>query len=579
MAGFLDVLLRGAILVLASLVLGGVVWSRLILRAGPGRAPAGPTTLALRVVAIAAGLAALAQTSTLLVALTELRTAAGWPLAEFLETTFAATALTRIALALAVGYLARRLSRGPAGALAWHALGAGAVLLVVSSAVLSHAVARVEDRTLLLLLDAAHQVAAAVWIGGLAHLTLFAGFRARQVRRPKSVGAGAAYSGKGEGGLIEKDGGSDTSGLAVRDSDVVGRDLSGRPVDDVVGVGAVDDAVVIGRFSNLAFVSVLVLVVAGVTLTWQYVGEWAALVGTAYGVMVLSKVVLLAAVIVLAAMNLRAVRAASGGNGVRLLRFVEVELGLGITVLFAAASLTSLPPAVDVTADRATVAEVADRFRPTPPRLTSPPVAELIAKAEPLMAPVTRREPVERAWSEYNHHWAGFFVLTMGLLAALERLGVRAARHWPLVLLGLAGFLFLRNDPRAWPLGPAGFWESFLLPDVLQHRAFVVLIVAFAVFEWMVRTGRLPVRPWGYVFPLLCAVGGGLLLTHSHAMFNLKDEFLSEVTHAPLGLFGAFAGWGRWLELRLPGAGRGPGWLWTICLIVVGLILVVYREA
>jgi putative copper export protein len=584
MAGFLDVLLRGAILVLASLVLGGVVWSRLILRAGPGRSPAGPAILALRVVAGAAGLTALAQTSTLLVALTELRTVAGWPLAEFLETTFAATALVRIALALAVGYIAQRLSRGPAGAPAWHALGAGAVLLVVSSAVLSHAVARVEDRTLLLLLDAAHQLAAAVWIGGLAHLTVFAGFRARQARRPRSVGAGAAYTGKGEGGLIEKGSGSDASGLAVRDSDVVGQEASGPAVrdgsvDDVVGVGAVDDGVVIGRFSNLAFVSVVVLVVAGVTLTWQYVGEWAALVGTAYGVMVLSKVVLLAAVLVLAAMNLRAVRAASAASGVQLLRFVEVELGLGITVLFAAASLTSLPPAVDVTADRATVAEVADRFRPTPPRLTSPPVAELIAKAEPLMAPVTRREPVERAWSEYNHHWAGFFVLTMGLLAALERLGVRAARHWPLVLLGLAGFLFLRNDPRAWPLGPAGFWESFLLPDVLQHRAFVVLIVAFAVFEWMVRTGRLPVRPWGYAFPLLCAVGGGLLLTHSHAMFNLKDEFLTEVTHAPLGLFGAFAGWGRWLELRLPGAGRGSGWLWTICLIVVGLILVVYREA
>ena len=141
MAGFLDVLLRGAILVLTSLVLGGVVWSRLVLRAGPGRPPAGSTTLALRVVVVAAGLAALAQTSTLLVALTELRTAAGWPLAEFLETSFAVTALTRIALALTVGYLARRLSRGPAGPLAWHALGAGAVLLVVSSAVLSHAVA------------------------------------------------------------------------------------------------------------------------------------------------------------------------------------------------------------------------------------------------------------------------------------------------------------------------------------------------------------------------------------------------------------------------------------------------------
>jgi putative copper resistance protein D len=308
------------------------------------------------------------------------------------------------------------------------------------------------------------------------------------------------------------------------------------------------------------------------------VGEWAALLGTAYGVMVLSKVILLAAILGLAALSFRAVRRASAAGEVRVRRFAEVELGLGITVLFAAASLTSLPPAVDVTDDRATVAEVAARFKPAPPRLTSPPVAELIAQAEPLMAPVTRREAVERAWSEYNHHWAGFFVLGMGLLAALERLGVRAARHWPLLFLGLAAFLFVRNDPRAWPLGPAGFWESFLLPDVLQHRAFVVLVVAFGVFEWMVRTGRLPARPWALVFPLLCAVGGGLLLTHSHAMFNLKEEFLTEVTHAPLGILGAFAGWARWLELRLPGAGRGPGWLWVVCLTAVGLLLVVYRE-
>ena len=41
-------------------------------------------------------------------------------------------------------------------------------------------------------------------------------------------------------------------------------------------------------------------------------------------------------------------------------------------------------------------------------------------------------------------------------------------------LLGLATFLFVRNDPRAWPLGPAGFWESMVLPDVLQHRLVVV---------------------------------------------------------------------------------------------------------
>jgi putative copper resistance protein D len=166
----------------------------------------------------------------------------------------------------------------------------------------------------------------------------------------------------------------------------------------------------------------------------------------------------------------------------------------------------------------------------------------------------------------------------MGLLAVLERLSVRGARHWPLAFIGMAIFLFFRADPRAWPLGPAGFWESMALPDVLQHRAFVVLIVAFSVFEWMVRTARVPLRPWGYVFPLLCAAGGAMLLTHSHAMLGLKAEFLTEVTHAPIGILGTLAGWARWLELRLPQAGSAPGWLWRAVLIAVGLLLLFYRE-
>jgi len=527
MAGFIDVVLRGTILVLASLMLGGVVWTRWVLRAEPHAKPVPATALALRGVALASVLAALAQTCTLLVALSEVSGVAGpagWPVGAFFATTFARAAVLRVALALAVGALAVTLARGAAGPGAWWALSALAGAFVVTSAVLSHAVARVDSRGTLILLDALHQVAAAVWIGGLAHLTLWASRR----------------------------GGEAT---------------------------AADGATLLRRFSNLALGSVVTLSVAGAVLSWRYVGDLAAYVGTAYGVMVLSKTVLLVTILALAAANLRAVRGAAAAAGGRLRPLVEVELGLGLTVLFAAASLTSLPPAVDVAADRATVAEVAARFVPTAPRLTSPPVEELIAKAEPLMGVATRREPVERAWSEYNHHWAGLFVLTMGVLGCLERLGVRAARHWPLVFFGMAAFMFVRNDPRAWPLGPAGFWESFMLPDVLQHRTFVLLVLAFGVFEWMVRTERLAARPWGYVFPLLCAVGGGLLLTHSHAMFNLKVEFLSEVTHAPLGVLGAFSGWARWVELRLPGAGRTPGWLSTLCLTAVGLVLVVYREA
>ena len=540
MAGFVDVVLRGLILVLTSMALGGVAWLRFVLRAEPHVKPDAPTTLALHAIAAAAAGAALAQAAVVLVGLGAVADAHGaWPLAAFIETTFALTATARVVLAIAVAALALTLSRRAASGTVWGALAVTALLLVASSAVVSHAVARVEWRAPLMALDAAHQVAAALWVGGLAHLIV----------------AGTARPAWTEGVLFRMRRGSDTPTTAV-----------------------LDVATLVRRFSTLAFRSMAAIVLAGLALTFAYVGDLAAFVGTAYGVMVLSKVALLVPALALAYVNMRAARRAAAAPGARLGSFVEVELGLGITILFAAASLTSLPPAVDVTTDRASVAEVAVRFTPAAPRLTSPPIDELLGAADPLMGRQVERKPVERAWSEYNHHWAGLFVVTMGTLAILHFLGVRAARHWPLVFLGLATFLFIRNDPRAWPLGPAGFWESLTLPDVLQHRTFVLLVVVFAVFEWMVRTQRLAERPWGYVFPLLCAVGGGLLLTHSHAMFNLKDEFLSEVTHAPLGILGAFAGWGRWLELRLPAAGRAPGWIWRGCFTAVGLILLFYRE-
>ena len=75
-------------------------------------------------------------------------------------------------------------------------------------------------------------------------------------------------------------------------------------------------------------------------------------------------------------------------------------------------------------------------------------------------------------------------------------------------------------------------------------------------------------------------MGGALLLTHSHASLNLKSEFLIEVTHAPLGVFGLAVGWARWLELRLtPADDRLPGRMWAGALVAVGLLLVFYRES
>src|SRR5437868_11450152 len=101
MAGFVDVLLRGLILVLTSVALGGVAWLRFVLRAEPHVKPDAPTTLALRAIAVAATGAAVAQAAVVAVGLGAVAGAHGaWPLAAFFETTFALTATCRVALAL-----------------------------------------------------------------------------------------------------------------------------------------------------------------------------------------------------------------------------------------------------------------------------------------------------------------------------------------------------------------------------------------------------------------------------------------------------------------------------------------------
>src|SRR5437867_3617368 len=173
MAGFVDVVLRGLILVLTSVALGGVAWLRFVLRAEPHVKPDAPTALALRAMAAAGAGAALAQATVVLVGLASVADAhRTWPLAAFFETTFALTASARVMLAAAVAALALMMTRRAAPRGAWTALAVTATLLVASSAVVSHAVARVEWRAPLIALDSAHQVAAALWVGGLAHLVL-----------------------------------------------------------------------------------------------------------------------------------------------------------------------------------------------------------------------------------------------------------------------------------------------------------------------------------------------------------------------------------------------------------------------
>ena len=344
----------------------------------------------------------------------------------------------------------------------------------------------------------------------------------------------------------------------------------------------------------MAVASVIVLVAAGVAMAWVYTQSWSAVYGTAYGVVLIAKSIMLAVVLVLGAGNFLLIRGQRFNSSPWLLRigqFSEAEIGIGFTIILAAASLTAQPPAVDLVQNRLTLPEISARMTPQWPSFSTPSVRAL-PPVQSMKAAIqtyaqspddakAANNKMEQEWSDYNHHWAGIIVLLAGLLAMLGRWDrARWARHWPLAFLGLALFLFLRADPEAWPLGPRGFWASFYNPEDLQHRLYILLIVSFVGFEWSVQTKRIRSSKAALVFPAVCALGGALLLTHNHTLGNVKEELLTEMSHTAIALFAVFAGWTRWLELR--GSGRGKliaAWVWPMCLMCIGLILLNYREA
>jgi putative copper resistance protein D len=78
----------------------------------------------------------------------------------------------------------------------------------------------------------------------------------------------------------------------------------------------------------------------------------------------------------------------------------------------------------------------------------------------------------------------------------------------------------------------------------------------------------------------MCALGAAVLLTHNHGSSDGTEDLLASLSHTPIALLGATAGWARWLELRLPRSrdSRIAGFLWPLFLAAAGLILLNYRE-
>ncbi|WP_282153469.1 CopD family protein [Ruegeria atlantica] len=104
------------------------------------------------------------------------------------------------------------------------------------------------------------------------------------------------------------------------------------------------------HFGNVAAYGVSVLIVVGAALAWLLSGSVVALFGTAYGLGLLAKVVIVSALIGLAALNklrfVPALRAEKRGAEIALQRSISIEMLAVVLILLATATLTSVttPP-------------------------------------------------------------------------------------------------------------------------------------------------------------------------------------------------------------------------------------------
>ena len=114
----------------------------------------------------------------------------------------------------------------------------------------------------------------------------------------------------------------------------------------------------VSRFSKMARICVLVLLITGIYAAWLHIPSWKSFVSTQYGLALLAKLILVAAMLLIAVVNWRRVLPALAGFSQqpdiyrkwagRFRILITNEAALGIVVLLVVAILTSLPPATAV---------------------------------------------------------------------------------------------------------------------------------------------------------------------------------------------------------------------------------------
>ena len=544
---FISGLLDGAALVALSLSLGGMACTLVVLRPIHERDPfvrsASDTLLKVSILSLFA-MAGLRILQLALKALSLSDALGGLGLPAFVQTRLFQFGASGILLASGMAWAATWVRRDVSRQLAWTVMGLVAGLFMVNEAWLSHAASRLENQGPLMVATLAHVCGAAVWAGGVVHMVLL-----WRLTRKEPAGRWPHM---------------------------------------------------VARFSPLGMSCVGLIVGPGVFLWWQYVGGWAGLIGTGYGNMLLAKMVLFVGVLALAAVNWLSARqwirgkahdrqsetalnsigdhgqVSGAGLFSHVPAYLEVETLLAVVLLFTAVSLTGFPPPVDVPQETVTFPEIRVMYEPKVPHLGGP---ERILIEAPELTDLRTGEPgkkIDVSWDRFNHNVSGVIILAMGLIALFGQ-RFTWARLWPLIFLGFSVLIFVFANPDHWPLGSIGFTASVQEPEVVQHWFAAMLVFGLGWSGWLVRTQPSGRKAFQFVFPLLCLVGGMIMLTHSHGVMERTQEFLIQSTHVSIGVLAVVMGCARWLEIRLPAPhNRLAGRLSLLAMVLVGLILLFY---
>lgn len=186
------------------------------------------------------------------------------------------------------------------------------------------------------------------------------------------------------------------------------------------------------------------------------------------------------------------------------------------------------------------------------------------------------------AYSLFMHHSSGIALLAVGLLMLLDRLWL-CPRDFTGVLIGctwlLFGmFVFIMGDPEGWPIGFAGFIESFSMPTAsewIQHKLLSLIPMVLGIYSITIR--RIPpsinLAGWAAGLALLGGIG---LIVHQHA--NHPDFDIVNLQHWIFAFTSFFIAASLLVERSEAVTTKSKSFFVPLEIMVLGLQLALYVE-